>query len=76
MKALCFTNEYLKYCKQSTKTSDAYSSVEEILYEVSQRLIMGPLLFSIDLYDLFIITDQHGISTYADNNTPCVTEKT
>lgn len=75
MKELCFTNEYLRYCKQSTKISDTYSSREEILYEVSQRSKLGPLLFNIDLYGLFVIIDQHGISNYADNNTHYVPEK-
>lgn len=74
MKELCFANEYLRYCKQSTKISETYRSREKILYEVSQRSIFGRFPFNIDLYGLFVIIDQHGISNYADNNTHYVTE--
>ena len=36
---------------------------------------MGPLLFSIDLCDLFVIMYQHDIANYADDNTPYVSGK-
>ena len=36
---------------------------------------MVPLLFSIDLCDLFVIMYQHDIDNYADDNTPYVSGK-
>ena len=73
MKALRFITEYLRDRKQRTKISDTYR--EEILYGVPQESIVGPLLFNIDLCDLFVIIDQHDIANYADGNTPYVSGK-
>ena len=73
MKALRFITEYLRDRKQRTKISDTYR--EEILYEIPQGSIVGPLLFNIDLCDLFVIIDQHDIANYADGNTPYVSGK-
>ena len=42
---------------------------------VPQRSILGLLLFNIDLYDLFVIMDQHDRANYADDNTPYVSGK-
>ena len=33
---------------------------------------MGPLLFNVDLCDLFITTSRYEIANYADDNTPYV----
>ena len=75
MKALCFINDYLRDRKQRTKISNTYSSWEKILHGVSQGSILGPLLFSIDLCDLFVIMDQHGVANYADYSTPYISRK-
>ena len=37
--------------------------------------MLGPLLLNIDLYDLFVIMDQHDIANYAGDNTPYVSGK-
>ena len=49
---------YLCNRKQKTKINTAYSSWEEILFGVSQRSILGPLLFNIFLCDLFLIMNK------------------
>ena len=36
---------------------------------------MGPLLFNIDLWDLFFIMNHEDIANYADDNTPYVSGK-
>ena len=39
-------------------------------------MILGPLLFSIDLYDLLVLTDQHDIANFPDENAPYLYGKT
>ena len=63
---------YLCNRKQKTKINTAYSSWEEILFGVSQRSILGPLLFNIFLCDLFLIMNKVDFSSYADDNTSYV----
>ena len=70
--ALRFIYDYLWHRKQRTKIVDSYSSWQEILYDVPQRSILGPLLFNADLCDLFIIMNRYDIANYADDNTPYV----
>ena len=71
-KAFHFTYDYLKNCKQRTKISEVYSCWQEILYGVPQGSILGPLLFNIDLCDMFFILDNYDIVNYADDSTPYV----
>ena len=75
MKALNFIYDYLRNCNQRTKIDNAYSSRQNILYAVPQRSILGPLLFNIDLSDLFFITNHEDTANYADGNTPYVSGK-
>ena len=51
--ALKLIQSYLSNRKQITKINAAYSSWKEILFEVPQGSILGPLLFNIFLCDLF-----------------------
>ena len=56
--------------KQRTKLNSTYSSLLEIIFGFPQGSILGPLLFNIFLIDLFFITEDTDIASYADNNTP------
>ena len=75
MKALNFTYDYLINRKERAKIDNAYSSWQNILYGVPQGSIFGPLLFNIDLCDLFVIMNHEDIANYKDGNTPYVSGK-
>ena len=51
--ALRLVHDYLSTKKQRTKVNKTYNSWLEIVFGVSQGSILGPLLFSIFLADLF-----------------------
>ena len=69
-KAVRFVYDYLTSRKQRIKISDTYSSWQEILLGLPQGSILGPLLFNIDICDLFFIIEDCDIGNYADDNTP------
>ena len=69
-KAKRFFYDYLTSRKQIAKISDTYSSWQQILSGVPQGLILGPLLFNIDIWSLFFIIEECDIANYADDNIP------
>ena len=73
MSALRFAHSYLKNCIKRTKINSEYNSWEEIMFGVPQECILGPLLFSIFLCDLFLVMKNIDIASYADDNTPYTT---
>ena len=70
--ALKLVLSYLSNRKQRTKINSSYSSWLEIIFAVTQGSILGPLLFSVFLLDLFFIIENTDIASYADNNTPYI----
>ena len=71
MAALRLIQNYLSNRKQRTKKINTeYSSWKQILFRIPQDSILGPLLFSIFLCDLFLIMNNFDIASYADDNTP------
>ena len=76
MKRLNFIYDYLRNRKQITKIDNAYSSWQNILYEVSQISILWRFLFNIDLCDLFLIMSHEDIANYADGNTLAIMQMT
>ena len=65
-----FTNRY-----QRVRINSLYSSWSEIICGAPQGSIPGPLLFNIDMADLFECIDDADIANFADDNTPIAMEK-
>ena len=67
---LCFTFSYLSDRTKRTKINNAYNCYTNIKYGVPQGSVLGPLLFNIDICDLFLWYYKCEIASYADDNTP------
>ena len=61
---------YLSNRAQRVKINTSYSDKSNIEYGVPKGLILGPLLFNIDLIDLFFKCEHFEIASYAYNATP------
>lgn len=70
IKAIRFDCCSLACCKQWTEITDTYSSWVEILLGVQWGSILKPLLFYIDICDLFFIMECYVIPNYRDDNKP------
>ena len=61
---------YLSNRIQHVGINNNYSRKSEIKYGVPQESVLAPLLFNIDLIDLFLECEDDNISSYADDTTP------
>ena len=66
--ALSFMLSYLKNRSQRVSIKSSFSNWEEIIAGVPQGSILGPLLFSIFLNDIFYFDNRSFLSNYADDN--------
>ena len=71
--ALKLIHDYLSNRKQRTRINNLYSTWMEIAFGVPQGSILGLLLFSFVLADLFFIVNSTDIANYADDNMPHAT---
>ena len=67
--ALRLVHDYLSNRKQRVKLNETFSSWRDIEYGVPQGSILGPLLFNINLCDLFYFLDNLDIASYVDDTT-------
>ena len=63
-------SSYLSNGTQRIKINDCFSLRHKIEYAVPQGSILRPLVFSIDLIDLFFICENDDIASYAGDTTP------
>ena len=69
MPALKLIRNYLSNRKQRVRVNNSYS-LQDILFGVTQGLILGPLLFNRLLADLFFTLNNTKIANYAGDTTP------
>ena len=67
--ALNLAYDYLSNRKQWAKINETFSCWKDIEYGVPQGSILGPLLFSIHLCDLFSFLEDLDIASYAEDTT-------
>ena len=67
---------YLSNRTHRTKIDECFSERFRIEHSASQGSNLGPLLFNIDLIDLFYECEESNIASYADDATPysCATQ--
>ena len=68
--ALNLIHSYLSNRTQRIKINNSFSRRSSIEYGVPQGPVLGPLLFNIDLTDLFYECEDSNIDNYADDTTP------
>ena len=69
------TNAYFLGRKQRTKIKLSFSTWSKIEYGVLRGFILGPLLFNINILDMFFEQKDVNFAAYPDDNTPYFFDK-
>ena len=69
LRPIVLVNNYLTNCKQITKISSSYSDWSDLVKGIRQGSILGPLVFNLFIYDLFLSIARTNICNFADDNT-------
>ena len=76
LQAYGFDNDFLKFIcnylldrRQKSKRKLSFSTWSKIEYAVLQGFILGPLLFNINILDMFFEQKDVNFAAYADHNT-------
>ena len=69
LRPIVLINNYLTNCKQITKISSSYSDWSDLVRGIRQGSILGPLVFNLFIYDLFLSIARTNICNFADDNT-------
>ena len=65
-----YLKDYLSHRKLKIKISKTFSNWTNILHGVPHSSILGPLIFTVFLYDLFLFKTNINLVSYADDSTP------
>ena len=67
---------YLSNRTQRIKINENFSNRTDIEFGVPQGSVLGPVLFNIDMIDLFYECEDANVASYADDTTPysCATD--
>ena len=65
-----YLKSYLSHWKLKININKTFSNWTNILHGVPQGSILGPLIFTVFLYDLFLFKPNIDLVSYADDNTP------
>ena len=65
-----YLKDYLSQPKLKIKIYKTLSNWTNILHGVPQGSILGPLIFTVFLYDLFLFKPNIDLVSYADDSTP------
>ena len=67
--SLNLVNDYLPFRKQRKTVGSSYSGWANVTRGISQRSILGPLLFNIFINNIFLFVEKFVICKFADDNT-------